>query len=68
MFLGLPWYCPRALKTTRKDYFGKNSFLSSDNTIPSHTYEVLYQVKVSDIPEGGWVGGGAWFESITTVI
>ena len=44
------------------------SFLSGDNTIPSHTSEVLRQVEGSDIPEGGWVGGDAWFGSITAAV
>ena len=29
---------------------------------------MLSQVEGSDIPEGGWVGGDAWFGSRTTAI
>ena len=55
-------------KQQEKDYFGEQLFLISDNTLPPRTSEVLHQVKVSDIPDGGWVGGDAWFEGITTAI
>ena len=52
----------------RKKYFGENSVVPGQQTIPSHTAEVLRQVEGAHIPPNGWVGGDAWFGSVSTAI
>ena len=52
----------------RKKYFGDNSVVPGQQTIPSHTAEVLRQVEGAHIPPNGWVGGDAWFGSVGTSI
>ena len=52
----------------RKKYFGEPSSISNSGTIPSHTSEVLRQVEGSNLSEGAWVGGDAWFGSVTTAV
>ena len=37
-------------------------------TIGSHTAEVLRQVEGAGLEEGAWVGGDAWFGSVTTAV
>ena len=53
-------------KQQRKKGFVGPSAVTSNCTILSHTAEVLYQVEGSNLPDGAWVGGDAWFGSITT--
>jgi hypothetical protein len=36
--------------------------------IPVHVAEVLRQVSRSEVPEGGWTGGDAWFGSIACCV
>ena len=52
----------------RKKYFGEPSSISNSGTIPSHTSEVLRQVEGSNLSEGAWVGGDAWFGSVTIAV
>eukprot|EP00957_Ditylum_brightwellii_P020047 1512820-Ditylum_brightwellii.AAC.1 len=52
----------------QQNYYGNLSSVSNSGTIPSHTSEVLWQVEVSNLSEGAWVGGNSWFGSVTTVV
>jgi hypothetical protein len=49
---------------TQKAYHGDLSLLPDKFTITAHTAEVLWLVKKSGIPKGGWVGGNSWFGSV----
>ena len=51
-----------------KTYFGDNSILLGQQTIPSHTAEVMRQVDGAKVPPNGLVGGDAWFGSVSTAI
>ena len=51
-----------------KKYVGENSVVPGQQTIPSHTAEVSRQVEGAHIPPNGWVGGDAWFGSVSTAI
>ena len=52
----------------RKNYHGVESHLPKGEPVSSHTAEVLRQVEGAGIPEGGWVGGDAWFGSVATAV
>ena len=52
----------------RKSYFGDNSIVPGQQTIPSHTAEVMRQVDGANVPPNGWVGGDAWFGSVSSAI
>ena len=51
-----------------KIYFGDNSVVPGQQTIPSHTVEVMHQVDRDNAPPNGWVGGDTWFGSVGTAI
>jgi hypothetical protein len=51
-----------------KDFHRKKMSLPDNPPITAHTAKVLQQVNGADIPEGGWVGGDAWFGSMMSVI
>jgi hypothetical protein len=53
---------------SQKDFHGEKLSLPGQPPITAHTAEVLRQVDGADIPEGGWVGGDAWFGSMMSVI
>ena len=36
--------------------------------MPIHVSEVIQQIEGAGVPEGGWVGGDAWFGSVTFAI
>ena len=52
----------------RKKYFGENSIVPGQETILSHTAEVLRQVEGAHILPNGWVGGDSWLGSVSTAI
>ena len=52
----------------RKKYHGEPSHMPDNSGIPAHTAEVLHQVEGAGITEGGWVGGNAWFGSVTSAV
>ena len=51
-----------------KKFFGEHSIVPGQETIPSHTSEVMRQVEGAKIPKNGWVCGDAWFGSMSTAI
>jgi hypothetical protein len=53
---------------SRKAYHGEKSSLPGSPVITAHTAEVLRQVDGAQVPEGGWVGGDAWFGSMMSVV
>ncbi len=53
---------------SRKDFFNEQSHLPGNVYINVHASEVLRQVKGAGIPEGGWVGGDAWFGSVMSAV
>jgi hypothetical protein len=53
---------------SRKAFHGEKSSLPGQPPITACTAEVLQQVDGADIPEGGWVGGDAWFGSMMSVV
>ncbi len=53
---------------SRKDFFNELSHLPGEVYINVHASEVLRQVSGAGIPEGGWVGGDAWFGSVLAAV
>jgi hypothetical protein len=56
------------LDESPKKYFNESSHLPGNSPITEHAAEVLHQVEGAEIPEGGWVGGDAWFESVLSAV
>eukprot|EP00957_Ditylum_brightwellii_P060145 4567274-Ditylum_brightwellii.AAC.2 len=52
----------------QQKYYGNPLSVSNSGTIPSHTSKVLQHVEGSNLSEGAWVGGDAWFGSFTTAV
>ena len=53
---------------SRKEFHDEHSSLPGKPQIGAHTAEVLRQVAGAGVPEGGWVGGDAWFGSVITSV
>lgn len=51
-----------------KEFGGEKSDLPDGGEMSAHTAEVLRQIKASELPRGGWVGGDAWFGSVSTAM
>jgi hypothetical protein len=51
-----------------KAFHGETSSLPGSPLITAHTAEVLRQVDGAKVPEGGWVGGDAWFGSMMSAV
>lgn len=52
----------------RKDYGGDTTVLPSQQVRPQPTAEVLRQAQFAGVKGGGWVGGDAWFGSVTSAV
>ena len=52
----------------QKEFYGSISRLPTKEDIGATTATVLRQVKGAGVPEGGWVGGDAWFGSVMTCV
>jgi hypothetical protein len=53
---------------SQKDFHGEKLSLPGQPPITAHTARVLRQVDGADIPEGGCVGGDAWFGSMMSLL
>ncbi len=52
----------------KKKNFNESSHLPGNPPITVHEAEVVCQVEGAEIPEGGWVGGDAWFGSVLSAV
>ena len=64
--------CTKTLCKSRrnngKKYHEEETHLPTKKSMPVHVSEVLRQVEGANLPEGGWVGGDAWFGSVTSAV
>ena len=52
-----------------KEFFKDDSHLPDGSIIPSHTAEVLRQIKGADLRKDcSWLGGDAWFGSVCSAV
>ena len=50
----------------RKKYVDAKSSLPKGERIQAHVAEVLRQAESSNVTNGGWIGGDAWFGSVNS--
>jgi hypothetical protein len=50
------------------EYYGERARFPNCALILAHTAEVLRQVEGTNVVSSGWVGGDAWFGSVTMAV